>query len=317
MCEETTEPIPLPPPAGQHPAPAPSASVWVTGQQDAASQLAHRGYLPATAADHGRIPPAIAAHAITAYTRAGALVLDPDCGAGTVLVEALHTGRHAVGITPDRRRKMLARANVTAAQQAGAWPHATVLDGRPGHLSPVHLAGLAGRVDLVLTTLRHPHPTRPRAARHPQHPAPEPGSLGRLHQALRRARPLLQPGSHVIITLRPHRHHGLLRDLPGRVTATATDLGLIPVQRCVALLARLSQDRIITRATLAQRRCAARHQHNLGHPIGLLAHHDVLIFTVPEDWAAGDAQPADPAGDPGHEHQLPPGDPATWCSRAA
>ncbi|WP_327352248.1 TRM11 family SAM-dependent methyltransferase [Streptomyces sp. NBC_01304] len=42
--------------------------------------------------------PALADHAIRTYTRPGDLVLDPMCGIGTTLVEALHLDRNAIGV---------------------------------------------------------------------------------------------------------------------------------------------------------------------------------------------------------------------------
>ena len=56
--------------------------------------------------------PAIAAHAIRHYTQPGDLVLDPMCGIGTTLVEALHAGRCAVGVEYEPHWVRIARANV-------------------------------------------------------------------------------------------------------------------------------------------------------------------------------------------------------------
>ena len=111
----------------------PARSVWPTGSVDRVAQLAAGGYLPATASDTSGIPPAVAAHAVRAYTEPGDMVLDPDCGAGTVLVEALRAGRHAVGMTGGRGWPV-ARANLTAAKLAGALSDGMVLQ-RPGRRS--------------------------------------------------------------------------------------------------------------------------------------------------------------------------------------
>lgn len=70
-------------------------------------------------------------HAITAYTRPGDTVLDPDCGAGTVLTEALRSGRHAIGLTGQPRWWPVARANITAAKYDGATPDGMVLNHSP------------------------------------------------------------------------------------------------------------------------------------------------------------------------------------------
>jgi modification methylase len=256
----------------------PPPSVWITGQRDGHAQLAHGEYIGDTALDQDRIPPALAAYAITHYTHPGALVLDPDCGAGTVLVEALRAGRHAVGLTTHHRYWELARANLTTTKHAGAWPDGMVLEDTPTTQTDRtdHLTGLTGRVDLILTTPRHHTPslahTRP----------PDLDPLGTLTRALLRCRGLLHPGGHVVITLPPQRHHGQLLDLTRGTMAAGHAAGLLAVERCVALLAELRGIRIITRASLAQRRAAAQHQRLTGHPITLTAHHDVLVFRAPE-----------------------------------
>ena len=51
-------------------------SVWATGQRSAPVQRRGR-YLPASTQHPARMLPAIAAHAISVYTRPGDLVLDP------------------------------------------------------------------------------------------------------------------------------------------------------------------------------------------------------------------------------------------------
>jgi DNA modification methylase len=51
--------------------------------------------------------PAVARQAIAAYSQPGDLVVDPMCGIGTTLVEAIRLGRDAIGtatvITGDAR----------------------------------------------------------------------------------------------------------------------------------------------------------------------------------------------------------------------
>jgi modification methylase len=50
-----------------------------------------------------------------AYTQPGDLVLDPMCGIGTTLVEAIHAGRDALGVEYEARRSNIADANITHA----------------------------------------------------------------------------------------------------------------------------------------------------------------------------------------------------------
>jgi hypothetical protein len=266
--------------------PRPLVSVWPTGQLDSHAQLAEGCYVPETAQDTGRMPPAIAAHAITTYTRPGDTVLDPDCGAGTVLIEALRSGRHAVGLTGQHRWWPVARANVTAAKYDGAAPDGMVLDSPSA--ATARLAGLSGHIGLVLTALRPTgsthQPTLTTAG--PGGGATPDDAAARLREALTECCPLVRPGGHIIVTVRPHRHRDRLLDLTGQAHCAARAAGLLPVERCVALLAELRGDRLVVRTSLPQRRCAARHERATGHPIALTAHHDVLVFRAPYEATA-------------------------------
>lgn len=105
--------------------------MWSIGQRDGHAQLTHGEYTGDTALDQDRIPPALAAYAITHCTHPATLVLDPDCGAGTVLVEALRAGQHAIDLTTNHRYRELARANPITAHRTNASPEGKVLDDAP------------------------------------------------------------------------------------------------------------------------------------------------------------------------------------------
>jgi modification methylase len=258
--------------------PIPLLSVWPAGQRDPLAQLRDAGCVPGTEADTERVPPAVAAHAIATYTRPGDLVLDPDCGAGTVLVEALRAGRHALGLTSRTRWWTLARANVTAAKTAGAWRDGSVLDARPKVLATVRAAGLIGRVGLVLTTLR----IAPDRATGPDHDPVE-SALAELATTLLHCEPLLRSGGYVAVVAPPLRHpDGSLVDLTSPLLTAGTSAGLAPVERCIALTAGLRGNRLVTRAPLAERRAAAR-ARAAGEPTALIAHHEVLVFGLVHD----------------------------------
>lgn len=250
-------------------------SVWRTGQCDPLAQVRAAGCVPGTEADTKRIPPAVAAHAIATYTRPGDLVLDPDCGAGTVLTAALRAGRHALGLTANNRWWALARANVTAAKAAGAWRDGSVLDARPKVLATVRAAGLVGRVGLLLTAFR--------AAQDRQTVPdydPVESSVAELTTTLRCCEPLLRAGGHVVVIAQHHRRpDGSLVDLTTRLIEAGTAAGLAPVDRCIALTAELRGSRLITRATLAERRASRA----AGSPTSLVAHHEVLVFQLAHD----------------------------------
>lgn len=248
-------------------------SVWPTGAHPLDAQLVDRGYHPTTSTDPALIVPTIAEYAIRTFTCRGDVVLDPDCGAGTTVVEALQAGRHAIGLTTPRRW-WLARANVTAIKAQGAPGDGMVLIRRPSTVAAAQLAGLTGRVALLLTTLRlTPTPT---------------AGLDRLRTLLHTCRPLLRPGGHVVVTCPPHRHptrHHLL-DLPGQILTLTNTIGLAPVARCLALTAAVRGRRVRTHATLAQRRTVTRIERAVGHPVALSAHHIVLVFRADPDAAA-------------------------------
>jgi modification methylase len=73
--------------------------------------------------------PELARRAIGAYSEPGGLVVDPMCGIGTTLVEAIHLGRNALGVELERRWASLATANLVRAHEQGANGRAGVLEG--------------------------------------------------------------------------------------------------------------------------------------------------------------------------------------------
>jgi SAM-dependent methyltransferase len=126
-------------------------------------------YLAASSGKHP-IPPELAARAILAYSDPGDLIVDPRCGIGTVLVEAIQQGRRAIGVEADRNRAALATANISHARQQGAPCRAAVLEGRSAQLprllaraasilNPPGAARVqrhpAGSVQLLLTRARN------------------------------------------------------------------------------------------------------------------------------------------------------------------
>jgi DNA modification methylase len=56
--------------------------------------------------------PALARRAIETYSERGDLVVDPMCGIGTTIVEAVDLGRRAVGVELEPRWAALAQANL-------------------------------------------------------------------------------------------------------------------------------------------------------------------------------------------------------------
>ncbi len=284
------------------PRPPVPLSVWLTGQQPSRVQRAGR-YVPASVAHPGKMLPAIAAHAIAAYTEPGDLVLDPMCGIGTSLIEAAHAGRDAVGVEYEPPWAQLARRNLHHARSQGATGHGTVHQGDARQISSLLDPELAGRVALVLTSppygssLHGQVTARPgtgvgkrdyRYSRDPANLAHV--GLDRLLDAmvdiLIGCQPFLKPGGIVAMTVRPYWERGVLVDLPGRLTTAVSDrTGLTLLDRNIAMLAALREERLITRASFFQL-AHIRKARAAGVPRHLVAHEDLLVFRNPAVSAA-------------------------------
>src|SRR5690349_5067142 len=241
-------PVGHPPAAG---APA-GLSVWATAQ--ATGPVQRRGrYVPESVRHPARMLPAIAAHAVHAYTSPGDLVLDPMCGIGTTLVEAVHAGRDAIGVEYESRWSDIADANIAHAHSQGATGRAAVIRGDATGIASLVPAALAGQVALVVTSPPY-GPTvhglvRPGAdgvAKFDNSYGTDRGNLAYrdltgladgFTQILAGCATLLKPGGIVVVTARPWRKHGELVDLPSAVVGAGARAGLTPVDRCVALLA--------------------------------------------------------------------------------
>ena len=296
MTTARPEPAPRPDP-GPAAGPELRLSVWPTAQRDARTQRRGR-YLPESTAHPAKMLPAIAATAIRRYTEPGDLVADPMCGIGTTLVEAVHLGRDGLGIEYEEHWAGLAAANVAHARRQGAAGTAEVIRGDarllPGLLPP----GTAGRAALVVTSPPY-GPSVHGQVKAEQRRGAEGGVrkydnrygqdpanlacqglddlLAGFTAILSGCAVLLRPGGLAVVTARPWRQHGELVDLPAAVIAAGARAGLVPVARCVALLAGLRGGRLIARPSFFQLdnlRRARRH----GQPWHLIVHEDVLIF---------------------------------------
>jgi modification methylase len=310
------------PEPAQHPesrpdgAPELRLSVWATAQRDARAQRRGR-YLPESTAHPAKMLPAIAATAIRRYTKPGDLVADPMCGIGTTLVEAVHLGRDGLGIEYEDRWAQVAAANVAHARRQGAAGTAEVIRGDARQLAALLPPGMAGRAALVVTSPPYGpsvHGQVKAEQRHGQDGgvrkydnrySQDPANLA--HQGLDEllagftailagCAALLRPGGLAVVTARPWRQHGELVDLPAAVIAAGASAGLIPVARCVALLAGLRSGRLIARPSFLQLdnlRRARRH----GQPWHLIVHEDILIFRAPI-FPGGSRELRGPQGEP-------------------
>ena len=279
-------------------------SVWPTAQQPAATQRTGR-YLPGSTAHPAKMLPAIARQAIAAYSQPGDLVLDPMCGIGTTLVEAIHLGRDAIGIELEARWAELASANIAHAGRLGATGMARVMTGDARDLPNLIDPNLAGRVALILTSPpygRSVHgqvTARPGrgVAKYDDTYSADPANLGRVNQPtllkalqeiLASCQHLLAPDGLLVLTARPYRHRDHLVDLPGQLTQVAEATGLMLYERNAALLVGLREDRLVPRPSFFQLN-QVRKARTHGLPLRIIAHEDVLVFRQPTEPRADDA----------------------------
>jgi hypothetical protein len=241
--------------------------------------------------------PAIAQRAIATYSRPGDLVVDPMCGIGTTLIEAVHLGRDAIGVEYEQPWAELARGNLAHARSEGATGHGEVICGDGRHVASLVDPAARGLVALVLTSppygsslhgqvkaipgvgVRKSHDrysTDPANLAH----VGLAGLLDAMRVMLTGTAVLLRRGGFVAMTLRPWWRGGRLIDLPGALARTGEDAGLVLFERNVALLCGLRDDQLIPRASffaLEQvRRARAR-----GVPRLVTAHEDLVVWKAP------------------------------------
>ncbi|MCY9785164.1 hypothetical protein KIK06_14865 [Nocardiopsis sp. EMB25] len=278
-------------------------SVWITGQHQARQQRGRR-YSRLSVEHPAKMLPAIAKHAIRTYTRPGEVVLDPMCGIGTTLVEAVHLGRDAVGIELEPKWASTARFNLETATIQGARGQGRVHTGE-GSAVATELADspLVGRVRLVLTSPPYGSMThgqvrsrrdgatavekyahlyareRDEKVANLAYQKPE-VLLGSFSRILAACRPLLAPGGVVVVTTRPFRKDGHLVDFPGQVAEAGRRAGLVQVDRCVALLCALRDGEAVSRTSFFQL-IETRRLRKAGVPVHVIQHEDALVFTNP------------------------------------
>ena len=268
-------------------------SVWPTAQRTARAQRTGR-YLDVSGVHPAKMLPAIAARAIATYTQPGDLVVDPMCGVGTTLVEAVHQGRDAIGIEYEPRWAELAEANLALARSQGATGHGEVLCGDGRSLDSLVDPAVRGLVALVLTSPPYgpslhgrvtATPGRGVRKEHDRYSTDRAnlahvglgGLLDAMSTLLHGAAQLLRPGGVVAMTVRPWWHNGQLIDLPGALVEVGEAAGLVLYERNVALLTALRDDTLIPRASffaLDQVRKARQR----GVARSVIAHEDLLTW---------------------------------------
>ncbi|MFI9811571.1 TRM11 family SAM-dependent methyltransferase [Saccharothrix variisporea] len=273
-------------------------SVWTTAQSSPAAQRKNK-YTPESTAHPAKMLPEIVRHAVTHYTKPGDLVLDPMCGIGTTLVEAVRLGRRALGVEYEPHWVQVTQANLDLARHQGHDADAQVFQGDARQLLTLLPARYVGQVALVVTSPPYGPSTHGQVAVAPGEGVQkyhhlygntlDRGNLANIGhhrllagftRILTALRTFLRPGGHVAITIRPWREHAELIDLPAQILACGRAAGLIPVERNVALLARANDTDLVARGSFFQRDFI-RKQRDAGLPLHLIAHEDVLVFRAP------------------------------------
>lgn len=273
-------------------------SVWPVAQQIARSQRQGR-YLPDSTAHPGKMLPELARAVIRTYSEPGELVLDPMCGIGTSLVEAIHLDRDAAGVELEARWAALTAGNVALARKQGAAGSALCLRGDARRLGRGLLDELVGTVALIVSSppygpslhgqvkAGHGRPVEKwddRYSRNPGNLAHLPASTAHsrrpsfadaLAEILAGCERMLTPHGRLVLTARPYRSQGVLVDLPGQIIRLAASAGLVLADRRVALLCGLRDGRLVSRTSFFQ---LTHQRRSTFERMLLIAHEDVLVF---------------------------------------
>src|SRR6266545_6418210 len=243
-----------PPEAGQ-------GSVFVTGQVCSREQRRGR-YTPESLAHPGKMLPSIGRYLINTYTEIGEWVCDPMAGIFTTVVEAMHLGRHGIGVEYEARWAALAAGNIRLATAQGAAGTGQVVHGDSRHLATLIPPELHGRIALVITS----PPYGPSTHGHVRTPGPRRGKVAKINHRYGGDAGNLA-----------YRHHDELADIPGMVVAAGINAGLRLHEECAALIAGIRDGRLVPRASFFQQR-NVRAAIADGDPQWLLQHEDVLLF---------------------------------------
>jgi modification methylase len=282
----------------------PVTSVWLTCQRPAREQRRGR-YVPDTSRHPAKMLPDAAAHAIRAYTAPGDLVLDPMCGSGTSMVEAVRLGRDGIGVDIESKFTTIAQANLALAAEHGFTSWGQAVTGDSTELAGLVPASSHGQVSLVLTSPPYGRATHGLVRTVPgagvskrDHLYGDRGAgnlayLGwdRLLEGWRRivagCVQVLRPGGVFVFAGRPVRlAPDDLIDLPGELFMAAASVGLEPVERCVAMLAAVRDGQLIHRANMFGL-MAVRKARADGIPVSLVAHEDVYVLRAPRTTRRG------------------------------
>ncbi len=280
-------------------------AVWPCAQTTSQWQR-HGRYLPESNRHPGKMLPALARRAIETYSDPGDLILDPMCGIGTTLVEAIHTNRRAVGVELEPRWAQLARANVEHAHHQGARSGAQVIEGDARHTPRLLRDARHRQVDLIVTSppyacqvadvsnenlvsgsgpIRRVDTTNYSADRSNLGHARGNAYLAAMGEVYEACAVVLKPGGFLVLVTKDMRSGGALHNLSGDTITLCEGLGLRYWQRIISLLATIRDGELVMRPSFWQvlhaRRTRAR-----GERTHIVAHEDVLVFRKPDALAA-------------------------------
>jgi len=293
---DNQHPTPASGPAPGHPAPG---SVWLTGQT-LSRQLRKGRYMPDAIKHPGKMLPTIARYAIHTYTSPGDVVLDPMAGIGTTVIEAMHLGRHGIGVEYEPRWADLAAANIRLAERHGATGSGIVYAGDARRVLPLLPDSIQGQAALVITSPPYGASVHGRAVT----PGRSEGKVRRIHDSYGRdpgnlahrshgelaagftdiltaCMALLRPGGHLLITARPYRRDGELIDIPGMVEAAGVHAGFDLVENCIALICAVQNGEAVRRASFFQQK-NVREAIASGDPQWIVQHEDAVILKAPQ-----------------------------------
>ncbi len=270
-------------------------SVWPVAQRTARAQRSRR-YLEISGTHPAKMLPAIAARAIATYTQPGDITLDPMCGVGTTLVEAVHQGRDAIGIEYEPEWADYAQANLALAASQGAPGHGEVICGDGRSLASLIDPAVRGLVALVLTSPPYGPSLHGRVSAVPGHGvrkthdrySTDPANLAHIGLAglldamrtlLRGAAQVLRPNGVVAMTVRPWWRAGQLIDLPGALAHVGEEAGLVLYERNIALLTALRDDTLVPRTSFFALE-QVRKARAAGLPRLVTAHEDLLVWRL-------------------------------------
>ena len=264
--------------------------------------------------------PELARRGITAYSDPGDLVVDPMCGIGTTLVEAIHLDRNALGVELERRWASLATANLAHAREQSAPGQAAVLEGDarelPRLLGRAHRTWHpgndpepknrvvrlgAGSADLILTSPPYGRDIElidkpawlaggrlgDKATRNYSSDRNNLGHARGQHyretmgEVYAACAAALKPGGFLIVVTKNLRSGGALLDLAGTTVELCQTVGLSYWQHVIALHAAIRDDRLAPRPSFWQL-STIRNALARGERVHLVCHEDVLVLRKPD-----------------------------------